>query len=216
MADVLQRAEDPRVAPRGILLGHAHHQTPDLREHARTTAAPLRIRPLARNQLPMPTENRVGCDNHGDITKAATAQSVSVHRQPTAFHIRQSYPAPHVPAQDAVLFDQVRHSVLLSPVKPADQPRQEHAKEERVEHGARVYTTYATQGIEAPRPSNATIRGQIKPPTKIKDVQPVYPAIARSARVAGVVTIEAMIGPDGKSHGRNGSALDPVARSGRA
>jgi TonB family protein len=42
------------------------------------------------------------------------------------------------------------------------------------------------------------VGGQIKPPTKIKDVQPVYPAIARSARVAGVVTIEAMIGPDGK------------------
>jgi TonB family protein len=42
------------------------------------------------------------------------------------------------------------------------------------------------------------VGGQIKPPTKIKDVQPVYPAIARSARVAGVVTIEATIGPDGK------------------
>jgi TonB family protein len=42
------------------------------------------------------------------------------------------------------------------------------------------------------------VGGQIKPPTKIKDVQPVYPAIARSARAAGVVTIEATIGPDGK------------------
>ena len=42
------------------------------------------------------------------------------------------------------------------------------------------------------------IGGRIKPPTKVKDVQPVYPAIARSARVAGVVTIEATIGPDGK------------------
>ena len=42
------------------------------------------------------------------------------------------------------------------------------------------------------------IGGQIKPPTKIKDVQPVYPAIARSARVSGAVTIEATIGPDGK------------------
>jgi TonB family protein len=42
------------------------------------------------------------------------------------------------------------------------------------------------------------IGGQIRPPTKIKDVQPVYPAIARSARVAGVVTIAATIGPDGK------------------
>jgi hypothetical protein len=38
MPDVLQRAEDPRVAPRGILLGHAHHQTSDLCQH-RTTAS---------------------------------------------------------------------------------------------------------------------------------------------------------------------------------
>jgi TonB family protein len=42
------------------------------------------------------------------------------------------------------------------------------------------------------------IGGQIKPPTKIKDVKPVYPAIARSAQVSGVVTIEATIGSDGK------------------
>lgn len=42
------------------------------------------------------------------------------------------------------------------------------------------------------------IGGQIKPPTKVKDVKPVYPAIARSAGVAGVVTIEATIGEDGK------------------
>jgi TonB family protein len=42
------------------------------------------------------------------------------------------------------------------------------------------------------------VGGQIRPPTKIRDVPPVYPAIARSARVAGVVTIEATIDPEGK------------------
>ena len=42
------------------------------------------------------------------------------------------------------------------------------------------------------------IGGQIRAPRKIKDAKPVYPAIARSARVAGAVTIEATIGPDGK------------------
>jgi TonB family protein len=42
------------------------------------------------------------------------------------------------------------------------------------------------------------VGGRIKPPTKIKDVKPVYPAIAQSAHVVGVVTIEATIGPDGK------------------
>jgi len=42
------------------------------------------------------------------------------------------------------------------------------------------------------------IGGQIKAPIKTKDVTPVYPAIAQSAHVAGTVTIEATIGPDGK------------------
>jgi TonB family protein len=42
------------------------------------------------------------------------------------------------------------------------------------------------------------IGGQIRAPRKIKDAKPVYPAIARSAGVAGAVTIEATIGPDGK------------------
>ena len=41
------------------------------------------------------------------------------------------------------------------------------------------------------------VGGGIKPPTKIKDVRPVYPPIAQSARVQGVVIIEATIAPDG-------------------
>ena len=42
------------------------------------------------------------------------------------------------------------------------------------------------------------VGGKIKPPTKIKDVAPVYPAAAKTARVAGVVIIEATIGASGK------------------
>jgi protein TonB len=41
-------------------------------------------------------------------------------------------------------------------------------------------------------------RSRIMEPRKIKDVQPVYPAIAQSARVSGAVVIEATIGSDGK------------------
>ena len=40
--------------------------------------------------------------------------------------------------------------------------------------------------------------GDLLAPTRIKVVQPVYPAIAQSARVQGVVVIEAVIGTDGK------------------
>jgi protein TonB len=50
-----------------------------------------------------------------------------------------------------------------------------------------------------PPPPAAPVRvgGNIKPPAKVKHVNPTYPPIAQSARVQGVVIIEATIGPDG-------------------
>jgi len=51
-----------------------------------------------------------------------------------------------------------------------------------------------------PPPPTQPVRvgGNIKQPSKVKDVKPVYPPIAQSARVQGVVIIEATIGPDGR------------------
>jgi len=51
-----------------------------------------------------------------------------------------------------------------------------------------------------PPPPAAPVRvgGNIKPPTKTRDVRPTYPAIAQSARVQGIVIIEATIGPNGR------------------
>ena len=42
------------------------------------------------------------------------------------------------------------------------------------------------------------VGGQIKAPTKIKDVPPVYPLEAQRAGISGVVILEATIGEDGK------------------
>jgi TonB family protein len=42
------------------------------------------------------------------------------------------------------------------------------------------------------------VGGAVRNPTKIKDVAPVYPSIAKSARVSGTVQIELTVGPDGK------------------
>lgn len=42
------------------------------------------------------------------------------------------------------------------------------------------------------------VGGEIKPPVKTRDVRPQYPAIAQSARVQGIVIIEATIGLNGK------------------
>jgi TonB family protein len=42
------------------------------------------------------------------------------------------------------------------------------------------------------------VGGAVRSPAKLKDVPPVYPAMAKSARIGGTVHIEATIGPDGK------------------
>jgi protein TonB len=49
-----------------------------------------------------------------------------------------------------------------------------------------------------PPPAPVRVGGNIKPPTKTRDVRPSYPPIAQSARVQGVVIIEATIGPNGR------------------
>jgi protein TonB len=49
-----------------------------------------------------------------------------------------------------------------------------------------------------PPPEPIRVGGNVQPPTKTRDVPPVYPAIAQTARVGGVVIIEAVIGTDGR------------------
>lgn len=42
------------------------------------------------------------------------------------------------------------------------------------------------------------VGGNIKPPIKTRDVKPLYPPIAQTARVSGVVIVETVIGTDGR------------------
>jgi protein TonB len=50
-----------------------------------------------------------------------------------------------------------------------------------------------------PQPPTRPVRpgGAIREPVKVRNVAPVYPAIAQAARISGIVTIEAVIGTDG-------------------
>lgn len=60
--------------------------------------------------------------------------------------------------------------------------------------------TWQDTGLLAPVdsvPRRVGSGGNIKAPQKLRDVRPVYPPMALSARVQGIVIMEATIGPDG-------------------
>src|SRR6266852_9931204 len=92
---------------------------------------------------------------------SVAAERPAAGRFPPAFLIDEAEPTTHVPAEDAIFFDQVGHGLLLPLVEPADQRCQEPAERRRVEHGGKVYTTARSQGPEDPRPSNETLRASI-------------------------------------------------------
>jgi TonB family protein len=68
------------------------------------------------------------------------------------------------------------------------------------ERAAAATAKAAAEARAALRSTAVRAGGNIPTPVKVKNVAPEYPAIAKSARVGGVVQIEATIGPDGKVH----------------
>jgi TonB family protein len=72
-----------------------------------------------------------------------------------------------------------------------------------------------SQGMAAPNSPMGTapvrVGGNIKTPTKVRDVRPMYPPDAQAAGVQGVVIIEATIDPDGRvSSGRILRSIPPL------
>jgi TonB family protein len=67
---------------------------------------------------------------------------------------------------------------------------------QKADVAAKARASVVAKARTAPAPLR--IGGNIRPPTKVKDVTPIYPAIAKSANVSGEVAIEATIGIDGK------------------
>jgi len=59
------------------------------------------------------------------------------------------------------------------------------------------------------------VGGLIREPKKVRDVAPVYPSIAREAKIQGIVILEATITPQGRVEGvkvlRGVPALDEAA-----
>jgi protein TonB len=69
--------------------------------------------------------------------------------------------------------------------------------------------------IPAPTPGTVAVGGSVRPPRKVRDVKPVYPAAAIAGATSGIVILEARIATDGSVRDarvlRGGPVLAPAA-----
>jgi protein TonB len=103
----------------------------------------------------------------------------------------------------------VEEAKFVAPVEVPDQVKPEQGLDLGVEGGVPGGVEGGVPGgvvggvvgglPDAPPPMQAVrVGGQIKEPKKLKNVNPVYPDIAKQARVQGVVILECTISPQGK------------------
>src|SRR5262245_52273096 len=93
MANVAQRALDPRIAPRRIVSRHPHDELTNLEQDTAPSRSPA-VRPLPRDQLTVPPKQSVRRRNRGDLPQDRTADSVRSDSQPTAILVRETQPTP--------------------------------------------------------------------------------------------------------------------------
>jgi protein TonB len=111
-----------------------------------------------------------------------------------------------------------RMVVLKQRIPLTEDPQERERLSQEFEAGAQEFTMTPPSSSSAvasataaapptptrPYPANAVrVGGNIKPPTKIKDVAPIWPPVAQQARAQGVVILEVLIDEGGKvSDGR--------------
>ena len=95
---------DRAEAPRRILTRHLNGQLADLAEHARSSDTSSLSGPLTRDELPMPPQDRVRCDQRRHLTQGLSSETMAIHGEPTPLDIGQPKTSPvQVLLEDAVL-----------------------------------------------------------------------------------------------------------------
>jgi hypothetical protein len=126
MIQILQRALDASVAPTRVLSRHPHDEAADLREHTRPPGTPFGVRPFSGDEVPMPSQNRVECDDRRDLRQHPTAQPLAKRGQPSPVIIRQPQTLmAQLGLQHAVFFAQVQDDLVLFVLEPAEEGRDE-------------------------------------------------------------------------------------------
>jgi len=122
MAEIPERALNPRITPARIVGRHADNQPPDLDLDARATRSSPSVGPFPCDQLAMPPENGIRRDDRCDLHENSTSQTLTEHSQTPPLVVTQPQPsAVQLPLQGPVLFTQEINDVALFLFEPAEQ-----------------------------------------------------------------------------------------------
>jgi TonB family protein len=158
---------------------------------AAPVAAPLIERPpAAQPDRPIAIEAPLSATPVATGLVAATAEAEAIRDGRLSRGEEPVRPLPQtIATTDASAAPQPHTPALTAADEPVAVPRPESPPEP------------ATPEVEVARaPPSAPIRvgGMINSPARIRNVPPVYPPIAQSARVSGTVILEVVIGADGR------------------
>ena len=124
VAQVLQRTLNARIALCGVLGRHPNDERCEACLQARTAAMVGAIRPLARHQLAVPTQNGVRRHDGRDLREQPATEPVSSFGEASALAVGETQALPGEPGlQEAILFAKVRDHVGLLTMEPAAQCR---------------------------------------------------------------------------------------------
>ena len=122
VTEIGERTLDSIVTPGSILPRHAEYQIGDLLRDRRSTGPLPGIGPLLRDELPVPSEQRIGRHQRLQFIKCPAPQHLGLHGQ--AYPLCVGEPKPlsfELLLEDTVLFDEIINDHLLLAVKPAGQ-----------------------------------------------------------------------------------------------
>mgnify|MGYP000653408160 CR=1 FL=1 len=135
MADVVpnvcQSALDLVVPPRRILTREAKDKVDDLLQHRRSAngSLPLTVVPFLRDQLAVPSQDRVWRDNGRPLSEQLPAQILPLDCQHSPLVISQSEALlPQLLPQDGILGQQVLQELPLFLVQPTGERHHEEVE----------------------------------------------------------------------------------------
>ena len=162
MPEILERALNPRVPPCRVFLSHAYHELPHLRQDTATTRSAAPVRPLLRDQLAVPSEESVGCHYRRHLAQGRAPQPVPLYGESPPVVIRELQTAsPDLPAEQAILFDQIGERLSFAAIEPAGDSNEQQPKDRDVDHEPEVISRTAFATTDGPRSHSGTIRGQV-------------------------------------------------------